>query len=113
MLVGPAGGGVRRYGPVDVVASVRRWLDGRKDPFPGAVPLRTGTDPECVAPSLPTPDPLRLAQAARVLRSAALAGPLVTATERTPAPERMATAVSLASTTGRPAAPRWSMQGVP
>ncbi|WSC82193.1 helix-turn-helix domain-containing protein [Streptomyces virginiae] len=38
-----------------------------------AVPIRTGTDPECVALSLPTPDPLKLAQAARVLRNEAIA----------------------------------------
>ncbi|WP_079430328.1 MULTISPECIES: IclR family transcriptional regulator C-terminal domain-containing protein [Streptomyces] len=34
-----------------------------------AVPIRTGTDPSCVALSLPTPDPLKRAQAARVLRN--------------------------------------------
>ncbi|WTH66332.1 hypothetical protein OHA89_40225 (plasmid) [Streptomyces sp. NBC_01546] len=38
-----------------------------------AVPLGTGTDPQCVALSLPTPDPDRLQQAARVLRNEAVA----------------------------------------
>ncbi|WP_436844048.1 IclR family transcriptional regulator [Streptomyces subrutilus] len=38
-----------------------------------AVPIRTGPDPECVALSLPSPDPQKLAQAARVLRNEAIA----------------------------------------
>ncbi|MFZ3492247.1 IclR family transcriptional regulator [Streptomyces sp. 5.8] len=38
-----------------------------------AVPIRTGTEPECVALSLPTPDPYKLHQAARVLRNEAIA----------------------------------------
>ncbi|MER7828074.1 IclR family transcriptional regulator C-terminal domain-containing protein [Streptomyces sp. NPDC096097] len=38
-----------------------------------AVPIPTGTEPECVALSLPTPDPHKLQQAARVLRNEAIA----------------------------------------
>ncbi|MFE5861649.1 hypothetical protein ACFQ77_13990, partial [Streptomyces virginiae] len=38
-----------------------------------AVPIGTGTDPQCVALSLPTADPDRLRQAARVLRNEAVA----------------------------------------
>ncbi|MEU7553145.1 IclR family transcriptional regulator C-terminal domain-containing protein [Streptomyces sp. NPDC044571] len=38
-----------------------------------AVPIGTGTEPQCVALSLPTPDPDRLQQAARVLRNEAVA----------------------------------------
>ncbi|MDX3538926.1 hypothetical protein PV721_32230 [Streptomyces sp. MB09-01] len=38
-----------------------------------AVPIRTNTDPECVALSLSTPDPVKLAQADRVLRNEAIA----------------------------------------
>ncbi|MEU9107399.1 hypothetical protein AB0D54_24240 [Streptomyces xanthophaeus] len=38
-----------------------------------AVPIRTGTEPECVALSLPAPDPGKLQQAARVLRNEAIA----------------------------------------
>ncbi|MGW9374145.1 IclR family transcriptional regulator [Streptomyces xanthophaeus] len=38
-----------------------------------AVPIRTGTEPECVALSLPSPDPHKLQQAARVLRNEAIA----------------------------------------
>ncbi|KPI31493.1 transcriptional regulator, IclR family [Actinobacteria bacterium OV450] len=38
-----------------------------------AVPIRTGTEPECVALSLPSPDPDRLWQAAHVLRNEAIA----------------------------------------
>ncbi|OEJ30154.1 hypothetical protein BGK67_01105 [Streptomyces subrutilus] len=37
------------------------------------VPIRTGTDPECAALSLPSPDPHKLQQAARVLRNEAVA----------------------------------------
>ncbi|MFF4498688.1 hypothetical protein [Streptomyces sp. NPDC001546] len=35
--------------------------------------IRTGTDPECVAVSLSNPGPLKIAQAARVLRGEAIA----------------------------------------
>ncbi|MFF1481437.1 IclR family transcriptional regulator [Streptomyces sp. NPDC058301] len=38
-----------------------------------AVPVRTGPEPECVALSLPSPDPDRLCQAAHVLRNEAIA----------------------------------------
>ncbi|WTA24296.1 hypothetical protein OG365_40450 (plasmid) [Streptomyces sp. NBC_00853] len=38
-----------------------------------AVPIGTGTEPQCVALSLPSPDPDRLRQAARVLRNEAVA----------------------------------------
>ncbi|MFE5861540.1 IclR family transcriptional regulator C-terminal domain-containing protein, partial [Streptomyces virginiae] len=38
-----------------------------------AVPIGTGTDPQCVALSLPTADPDRLRQAAHVLRNEAVA----------------------------------------
>ncbi|WP_425573627.1 IclR family transcriptional regulator [Streptomyces globosus] len=38
-----------------------------------AVPIGTGSEPQCVALSLPTPDPDRLQQAARVLRNEAVA----------------------------------------
>ncbi|UUU45203.1 IclR family transcriptional regulator [Streptomyces sp. NBC_00162] len=38
-----------------------------------AVPIRTGPEPECVALSLPSPDPHKLQQAARVLRNEAIA----------------------------------------
>ncbi|WP_328959656.1 hypothetical protein [Streptomyces virginiae] len=38
-----------------------------------AVPIPTGTEPECVALSLPTPDPHKLRQAAGVLRNEAIA----------------------------------------
>lgn len=38
-----------------------------------AVPIRTGTEPECVALSLPSPDPHKLQQAAHVLRNEAIA----------------------------------------